>query len=124
MFKRVTVTITYAYCLVSLTCTTVKPSMSNPPRYGNCRFQLTSNTVKFYVRALNKRVVLDRYAIPRQFKVLHKRAWVASENRYLSYQVEGGVARGSHTCKKFAGRMWSGGAREHYASQISDRKLP
>ena len=26
--------------------------------------------------------------------------------------------------KKNCGRMWSGGAREHYASEISDRKLP
>ena len=25
--------------------------------------------------------------------------------------------------KNFAGRMWSGGAREHYASEISDMKL-
>ena len=33
------------------------------------------------------------------------------------YKVEGGVTRGSHTCKKFAGRMWP---REHYASEISD----
>ena len=29
---------------------------------------------------------------------------MASKNRYLSHQVEGGVARGSHTCKKFSGR--------------------
>ena len=25
--------------------------------------------------------------------------------------------------KNYVGRMWSGGAREHYASQSSDRKL-
>ena len=49
--------------------------------------------------------------------------WVASKN-YLSYPVEGGMARQSHICKNFAGRMLSGGAREHYARQISDRKLP
>ena len=42
---------------------------------------------------------------------------------YLTYQVEGGVTRGSHTCKNFAGRMWSG-AREHYVSEISNRRLP
>ena len=24
----------------------------------------------------------------------------------------------------FTGRMWSGGAREHYVSEIGDRKLP
>ena len=28
------------------------------------------------------------------------------------------------TCKTFAGRTQSGGARKHYASEISDRKLP
>ena len=33
----------------------------------------------------------------------------------------GGVAQGSHTCKKIVGRMWSGGAQE---SEISNRKLP
>ena len=26
--------------------------------------------------------------------------------------------------KNFADRMWSGGVREHYASEINDRKLP
>ena len=26
--------------------------------------------------------------------------------------------------KSCGGRMWLGGAREHYASEISDRKLP
>ena len=26
--------------------------------------------------------------------------------------------------KKIVGKMWSGGARDHYASEISDRKLP
>ena len=37
---------------------------------------------------------------------------MASENRYWSYQVVGGMAWGSHTCTSFVGRMWSGGARE------------
>ena len=49
---------------------------------------------------------------------------MASENSYLSYQVEGGVALGSYTCKNFVGRIWSGVAREQYASEISNRKLP
>ena len=31
---------------------------------------------------------------------------MAGENHYLSYQVEGGVARGSHTCKKI---FWGAG---------------
>ena len=42
----------------------------------------------------------------------------------LKLSSGGCVARGSHTCKYFAGRMWSGGAREHYVSEISNRKLP
>ena len=42
----------------------------------------------------------------------------------LKLSSGGGMAQGSHTCNNFAGRMWSGGAREHYASEISDRKLP
>ena len=43
------------------------------------------------------------------------------ENSYLSYQVEGGVALGSHTCKILQEGC---GQEEHYASEISDRKLP
>ena len=48
---------------------------------------------------------------------------MASENRYLSYKVKGGVPE-EVIHVKFVGRMWSGGAREHYVSEISDRKLP
>ena len=47
--------------------------------------------------------------------------YYTDENRY---KVEGGVARGNNTCQIFAGRMWSGEAREQYASEISNRKLP
>ena len=36
-----------------------------------------------------------------------------SENHYLSYQVEGGVARGSHTCKKI---LWLGCGQEEPGS--------
>ena len=32
------------------------------------------------------------------------------ELEWRARTAEGGVARGSHTCKNFAGRMWSGGA--------------
>ena len=42
----------------------------------------------------------------------------------LKLSSGGGVARRSHTCIHFVGRMLSGGAREHYASEFSDRKLP
>ena len=35
-----------------------------------------------------------------------------------------GVVRGSHTCENEETRTWSGAAGEHYASEISDRKLP
>ena len=49
----------------------------------------------------------------RHSKVLH-----LGGDRYWSCKVEVGVARGSHTCKHFVSRMWSGGAREHC------RKLP
>ena len=48
-------------------------------------------------------------------------ACVASKNCYLSYQVEGAWPEEAIHVKKFADRMWSGGAREHYAS---DKKLP
>ena len=30
----------------------------------------------------------------------------------------------SHTCKNYAARMWSGRAREYYASKSGDWKLP
>ena len=39
------------------------------------------------------------------------------------YRSGRGVARGSHTCKTCAGRMWSGGAREHYA-KLPRTKVP
>ena len=51
--------------------------------------------------------------------------WVASKNRNLCYQVEGAWPEEAiHVKKKLLDRMWSGGAREYYVSEISDRKLP
>ena len=34
------------------------------------------------------------------------------------------VVIGSHTCENEGTKKWSGAAGEHYASEISNRKLP
>ena len=48
---------------------------------------------------------------------------VESENQPFALAICRGHGLRRHTCKNRADRVWSGGAREHYVIDISDRKL-